>query len=529
MKFLVFSGAEENEGNFYILETNEEIIILSAGKSYYHFNTEKQKNGQDYLKKKKDKISSIIINNTSYKNIEFLEELYKDINKNIPIYTSYINEIILSNKFPSLKNKIIKIEKNKKIEKNNFSLYFFFINSYMIGNMATIVICSEYIIYFFDNFVSNSLLNNKLLFDNNFFFELNRLNFFHKEKKKYLITNCYEMHLNSNNSLLLLSKFFFEKGFPIFFILYEFDWLHILELLKIIKEKKIKIKILNDDFLYLIKKILNKEEIESLLTDNFDENNKNFYLLICNPNNIDKEIKEKLIKFSFKNIEKFHFIIGIFPIIKGEEKIAKLIDYLYTKSKKITNLGKTKYLKLGLNFHDLKLLIKIIKPNKIITLQNTHKNKIFFQFFSDEEKIITFNKNLFFFDFFNQKISKILYSKEKKNLLNLEGMLIEQRENLGQNGLLLLFIIGKWENEKLKLKKIKIDNLSVSSGIFSEKLEEKIINWWEKKIIFNIEKNEPFKLIKKIINRRLNELLKSYLNLKLNIKLKETFFIFFID
>ena len=127
--------------------------------------------------------------------------------------------------------------------------------------------------------------------------------------------------------------------------------------------------------------------------------------------------------------------MGIPPVIGGEAKLAGLTDYLYTQSEEITNLSKKEYLNLGLSFYDFKLLIKLLQPTGIITLQNSYKNEKYLNRLPG--KFLTIN-NGYSWDFPTSKTSQL---KKKKTLISLEELLVKQRDNLGQNGLLVILLI----------------------------------------------------------------------------------------
>jgi hypothetical protein len=65
VRFLLFSGRWENEGNFYLLESEKSILLLATGKDYSLIGSQEQQIGRDYLKENKNKIRAIIVANTN--------------------------------------------------------------------------------------------------------------------------------------------------------------------------------------------------------------------------------------------------------------------------------------------------------------------------------------------------------------------------------------------------------------------------------------------------------------------------------
>ena len=186
---------------------------------------------------------------------------------------------------------------------------------------------------------------------------------------------------------------------------------------------------------FLQEVIENKEDLNkntSLLKK--QKENGEIYLLVSNPEKIEKEIKHCLTNFSPEKKATFQFIVGIPPVIGGEMRLARIIDYLYTQSEEVINLSKKEYLSLGVSFYDFKLLLQLLQPLRIITLQNSYKNKDFLTYLPG--KFLTLD-NGYGFNFPDQKI---LALKAKETLISLEETLIKQRDNLGQEGLLIVLL-----------------------------------------------------------------------------------------
>jgi mRNA degradation ribonuclease J1/J2 len=140
-----------------------------------------------------------------------------------------------------------------------------------------------------------------------------------------------------------------------------------------------KVQILNKVFASLIGQVLIKNQLNEVIKEGpFKKDEDAVYLLVGNAENIRSNLDTSLSSFPREKVANFHFVIGIPPVIGGEEKFARLIDYLYTQSEEITNLSKKEYLSLGVSFYDFKLLIQLLQPNGIITLQNSYKNVKFF-------------------------------------------------------------------------------------------------------------------------------------------------------
>jgi mRNA degradation ribonuclease J1/J2 len=94
IKFLLFRGNWENEGNFFALETEQSILLLAVGENA-PFSNYQATVDYDYLTKNKNKIKAVFLNNTLPKNCAFLPFLYQELNLLVPIYGSQHSSLIL--------------------------------------------------------------------------------------------------------------------------------------------------------------------------------------------------------------------------------------------------------------------------------------------------------------------------------------------------------------------------------------------------------------------------------------------------
>jgi len=175
-----------------------------------------------------------VINNTSFQNIGLLEDIYRILGNNVPLYTSFHSKLIISYFIPKLRNKVLTVEKDREVKIDDFLLNFFPLNSYLIGNLALNVSCFQYSFCFLEAFVFSSILNNNFLFSPSFLPGFQQ--FLSKRKRDFfLIASCQGLHWQNKNSLLFATASFPQQSKPLFFLFYDFDWLHVFELLMIVK------------------------------------------------------------------------------------------------------------------------------------------------------------------------------------------------------------------------------------------------------------------------------------------------------
>ncbi|KLL04564.1 MAG: metallo-beta-lactamase [Mycoplasmataceae bacterium RV_VA103A] len=550
IRFLLFSGRWENEGNFYLLESEKNILLLATGKDYSLIGSQEQQVGRDYLKENRNKIRAVIIANTNWQNIGLLADIGREVGFQIPIYTSHPSKLILTYLFPRLRNKIIAVEtwhfsqKDKELKIGDFSLSFVPLNGYLLGNLGVAVHHFQSSFYFLEGFIFSSLLNNRILFAPNFWPNFQQF-CARKRKNTYLITNYWGLHWQNKNSLFFAAKKIPSQEQTLFFIFYDFDWLHILELLELARSWKKQVQILSPEFIPLIKQILGKNSISEVLAKErppFDgkKGPEKIYLLIGNPENIEQKLLDCLASFSSAQKANFQFVVGIPPVIGGEMRLARIIDYLYTQSEYIINFSKKEYLSLGVSFYDLKLLLQLLQPAGIINLQNSYKNKNFLPHLPG--RFLTLNNGCAL-EFPVHKISPL---KTKKTLISLEEILVEQRSNLGQSGLLIILLTAEWGNSlsngeqetkvpgeatknKLQLKEVRIESVAISSVLNIPKLITKIKSWWPTKLTSDIQKEDPLKIIKKAVEKRLNGLVRNYLSSEHDLNIEEALVLLFVD
>jgi mRNA degradation ribonuclease J1/J2 len=527
VRFLLFRGSWENEGNFHILESEQGILVLATGKEHSLTGYQEQQAGRDYLKENRAKIKAIIVANTNWQNIGCLSDVCREIGSQIPIYSSYQSRLVLSYFFPSqLRNRIILIDKNKELKIEDFNLSFIPLSGYLLGNLGLAIHHSENSFYFLEGFIFSGVLNNRMLFPSSFWADFQQF-CAQKRKNTYLITNYWGLHWQNKNSLYFASKNFPSQENPLFFIFYDFDWLHIFELLELARSWNKKVKILNPDFVSLINQVLARSSLKQVIEVEEEKNVKTqsvgekIYLIVDNPEDIEMRVKNSLVNWSSEKKNDFQFVVGIPPVIGGETRLARIIDYLYTQSSKVVNLSKKEYLSLGVSFSDFKILLQLLQPLGIITLQNSYKNKDFLNHFTGKFLNITNGCAL---DLPTQKISSL---RIKKSLVSLEEILVEQRSTLGKSGLLLILLTAEWKDNQLQLKEVKIEPIAISSALNISKLLVKVKNWWPTKLTHDIKKEDNLKIIKKVVERRLSSLVNNYLSSEQDINVGESFILLF--
>ncbi|WNE41358.1 MAG: Ribonuclease J 2 [Mycoplasmataceae bacterium] len=520
IRFLVFRGNLQNEGNFFALESDETILIIGAGRDNPY--VVKSILNIDYLKENKDKIKAILLNNSSLKNSGSIQSIYDELDLNVPIYGSKITKISLESFYEckeNLINNFVEVDNLiKDVVINDFSISFFALDSYLLGNIGISISESDHIFYYLEDFSFNVLSNNNLLFQQ-FFFQKFRKFLSTRRKKTYLIAGCQNLNWVNNGSLSLESKRFIIKDKEVFLFAYDFDFLHIIETLEIAQKFNRKVNVLDRKMFDFLQKVFQQNSLLSVIKFNDCSRKDNINLLTLSIDEMEKKIPLYLKKNS-----KYLFVSCLFPMSGCQEKLAKVYDLLHSQNNEFLDLGKSENLSIGTNFYDLKFIIKNLNPNGLILLQNSYKHGKYLSNLKSSLKP-TFIPNNHIFNLTTRKISQI---KNSNKFLNTENLLFFQREKLLKNGLLVIFLIASWENKKLNISKIRINSLSISTTIDLLKIERKIKQWWDTKIspdssFFNSDAN-----IKQNIERRLSGLIKNYLSFESDVDMEDPLFLVFI-
>ncbi|KLL02987.1 MAG: RNA-metabolising metallo-beta-lactamase [Mycoplasmataceae bacterium CE_OT135] len=523
------------------METEHSILLLTAGENAPFLNHQETID-YDYLTKAKAKIKAIILPNTLPKNCALLPQLYQELNLQCPIYGSQHTFLILDYLWatqPKIKDKFIAIEPNKSLKVGEFSLRFLPLNSYVLGNLAVMINYQDYTFYCLQDFILNNLLNNNYLSDTAFFAQLKDL-LVHQKKTTYLITAYPNLAWNRQNSLLLAARSWAkEKNY--FFLLYDYDWLHIFELCELAQQWQKKIQILNPSFLVLLRKIWKNDKLKEVLVEEGQSPPGNtIYLLVGSPQNIEERLKTILAKKHFSKKELITFVVGISAAHGGEVKIANIVDYLYQKKNEVHNFSRSEAFSLGTSFTDLKLLLEVIQPHLTITLQNSYKQKNYLAYLKKSHFLTCPNQNYLVLP--TRKIHPFPSGEWET-----EKILLAQRQNLLQNGFLVVFLMLKWEQKALKIKNLQLESAAIASTVNWKRLEEKIRHWWERKIspdLLNREKqsndkNTDFsnqetsqklpKNWRKRTERYLEVYIERYLNFEHDIEIKSPVILLFLE
>jgi mRNA degradation ribonuclease J1/J2 len=208
-------------------------------------------------------------------------------------------------------------------------------------------------------------------------------------------------------------------------------------------------------------KVLTHEK-QNLVNENI------IYLLVGSPTNLKERLKTF---FEEKFIQKdiiFTFVVGTSVAHLGEEGTASIIDYLYQQKGEIYNLSRSETFSLGTSFADLKLLLEVIQPRLTITLQNSYKQKKYLIYLKNDFLTCP---NQSYLNFSNQKIYSLPAPKENQEF---ENFLLAQRQNLFQNGFLVVLITVKREKKSLKIKGLQLEAVALAPKIDLKKLEIKI-------------------------------------------------------
>ncbi|HXN54612.1 MAG TPA: hypothetical protein VN854_01440 [Mycoplasmatales bacterium] len=521
---LVFRGNLQNQGNIWALEFNNEILIMGSGIDNPIVSNEPI--DIDYLKEKKNKIKCFFAINSSPKNSGSIEKIYNELElEGIPIYGTKATRLAFEYIY-NLESKIISnfIEVDDNLWSidisNKIKASFILLDSNYIGTIALRIYDEDHCVYYLEDFSFNVLSNNSILFNPLHFMNRLRKFFSFKKKRTCLVTGCQSLGILNNGSIFSEFKKVFSKGKKIFLIVYDFDFLHIIEAFEIAQKLNINVNVLNENMFKFLSEIFIGTLFSKIMRSYSDQDELGIYLLTLNFKEIVKEASEFITEGKNQT-----FIYCLFPMSGAEGRIARLADFLHSFNNEFVDLSR-KMINIGTNFYDLKLILRNLNPNVFILLQNSYKNSDFLEGLKHFKPKLIPNKSILNITA-SKKLSKSLMNAKKS--ISTDNLLFLQREKLFKSGLLVIFININLESKKLHLSKLKTFSLSISETVDLLKLEKKMINWWETKIItgmFNVNSSE--KNLKSLIEKRLSGLVKNYLSFENDIDIGDPLFLIYI-
>lgn len=520
IRFLVFRGSSQNEGNFWALESDNSLIIIGAGRDNPY--VVRNVLNLDYLKENKDKIKALMISNSAPKNSGSLQEIYRDLELEVPIYGSRVARVSLETYYKCgqdvIKNFIEVDELSSEVKFDDFSVNFFALDSYVLGNLGICLYNSENAFYYLEDFAFNSLSDNSLLFKPSFFAKLRKFLSL-RRKKTYLITGCQNLNWNNNGSLYLEARRFILKDREVFLLAYDFDILHIVEALEIAYDNDWVVSVLDKRMLAFLLKMFEKSPLLAVIKSSDEPTNKPVLtLLTVNSDDIDQKVA-----VNFKKKNNLVVVSCLYPMSGSSEKIARAIDFLHSQNNSLLDLAKSENISIGADFHDLKFIIKNLNPNGLLTLQNSYKHASYLSYLKPLKPIIVPNNSSL-----NISSRKITQIKNNKLFLNTENLLFFQRERLLKSGLLVIFLVLSNKNNKLDILKLKIESLSVSTTIDFAKMEKKVRHWIETKVPTDSISGLSDHEIKQTIEKKVSGLIKNYLSFENDVEIEDPLFLVFI-
>ena len=236
------------------------------------------------------------------------------------------------------------------------------------------------------------------------------------------------------------------------------------------------------------------------------------------------ENAEQTISSYFKKSNKNSlFVSCLFPMSGCEEKLARISDFLHSQDNEILDLSRSENLSIGTNFHDLRFILKCLEPNGFIVSQNSYKHTKYLNELKSFKPTIVPN-----YHYLNLNSNKILPIKNKKQFLSTENLLFFQREKLLKNGLLVVLLVASFQEKKISISKLKLHSLSISTTVNLLKIEKKIRQWWENKIVPDSLFLFSDPNIKQNIERRLSGLIRNYLSFENDVEMEDPLFLIFI-
>lgn len=164
IRIFALGGLNENGKNMYVVEVNDEIIVLDAGLKYADdkmLGIDYVIPNYDYLKENKDKIKGIFITHGHDSQYGALPDIIEDL-KDIPIYgTEFTLEMIKNDlEGEGIKNaNLKKIQPHKSIKVGNITVFPISLTHSVPGNVGYVINTKDGAIVYTGNFVFDSTMS----------------------------------------------------------------------------------------------------------------------------------------------------------------------------------------------------------------------------------------------------------------------------------------------------------------------------------------------------------------------------------
>ena len=385
IKIFSLGGLNENGKNMYVIEVDDEIIVIDAGLKY----ADEHMLGIDYiipninyLKDNQKRIKGIFLTHGHYENSGALRDIIRDL-KNTKIYAAKFTIDILKKEFENSKlptNNLIEILPYKNITVGKLKIFPVSLSHSIPDNLGYAIYTDDGVIFYASDFVFDSLMRGHYQTD------IGKLAYIGKQGVLCLLTESVYAnkigftspnHRTSNLIRETLSK---AKGRIIFNVLNSHLY-RIQELFNEVSKTKRKIVIMGKSLQNIVSYAIDNKYLfinKNSIGDLSNINDENVIILTSNERKKPYSNINKIINGydKFVTLKETDTIFLSTPIYEGREKtFYKLLDDISKLGVDIVTLSK-KHLSHHASSEDLLMMIDLMKPKYYFPIKGEYRYQV---------------------------------------------------------------------------------------------------------------------------------------------------------
>lgn len=385
IKIVSLGGLNENGKNMYVIEVDDDMIVIDAGLKY----ADEQMLGIDYmipninyLRENKKRIKGIFLTHAHYENSGALMDIIKDL-KGIKIFAAKFTIDVLKKEFENSKvpvGNLVELLPHKNIVVGKLKIFPVSLSHSIPDNLGYAVYTNDGVIFYASDFVFDALMRGHYQTD------IGKLAYIGKQGVLCLLTESSYAdkagftapnHRTANLIRETLSK---AKGRIIFNVLNSHLY-RIQELFNEVSKTKRKIVIMGKSLQNIVSYAIDNKYLyidKNLIGDLSNINDKNVIILTSNERKKPYSNINKIINGYDKYVvlKETDTVFLSTPVYEGREKtFYKLLDDISRLGVDVVTLSK-KHLSHHASSEDLLMMIDLLKPKYYFPIKGEYRLQV---------------------------------------------------------------------------------------------------------------------------------------------------------
>ena len=386
IKIFALGGLNENGKNMYVIEVNDEIIVIDAGLKFADesmLGIDYIVPSIDYLKENKKRVKGILLTHGHDENIGALADLVNDL-EGIPIYGSKFTLNIVRKEFETYNidtSSLVEIHAHKTFKVGNISIFPVGLSHSIPDNFGYAIYTDEGVIFYASDFVFDATMRGPYQTD------LGKLAYIGKQGVLCLLTESIYAdkvgHTAPNHRISPLIREILNKanGRIIFNVLSSHLY-RIQELFNEVSKTDKKIVIMGHRLQNIINDAINNKYLhidKKFIGDLSNINDKN--VVIINSNEREKPYSNMMKIIGgydkFIKLESDDTVFLVTPVFEGMEKtFYRLLDDISKQGVDVVALSPSKNLSHHASSEDLMMMIDLMKPKYYFPIKGEYRLQV---------------------------------------------------------------------------------------------------------------------------------------------------------